>query len=814
MKRILIKIAVLAVVFLGSAYAFSVILNRDDFQSTKPVDEPSLPVLSIRYDGAEINRMFGYVDRMDERSLRDTVTLLPFDRSLSLSITPYESAVKTVSYCVSSFDGTVIENGQIKSLLPSGSALNADFRLENPITMGQEYSLRFEVTLENGDLCYYYTRVVQRNGQNLRWYLDYADAFYRNCLQDNITDDMRSQLEPVTSESNSSLHFVNIHSDEDQLTWGGLHPALVTRAVPKILEVNETTVSIGQDYIVSAVNEDGNTEYYTVSEYYRMRKAQDFVVLLDYERITDQCFDPMLPVLNETGINLGITGKDLTYKVNEQGDIVVFTLAGELWEYNRTAGKASRLFTFRGDEHTDPRSENQEYRIRVSSLSEDGDVVFIVYGHMNSGTHEGSNGLVIYRYDQAENKAREVLYIPSDQGIQMLERSISRLAYLNENEQFFACYGDSISSIQLSDLSSFFIQEELEWDTFAVSDSQTLVAWTVQENGRNTYVNELDLNTGNTLQITAPENEQIVSLGFMGEDLVYGLYRESDAYTDETGTRSEPMYRLCLMNAEGGIEKDFHENGTWISSVTREDSMLNLSCFTYEDGERRPVSEQHIVYYEIEQEENVSIRLSVSDRRGTEVSIVFTANERTNGLLTLHCRYSSGDEAPQAELMRREADGEYYSVYAKGGLYGIYERLNQAVEIADAEVGVVLNRAQQYVWERGNYQETMILEPEQLPAGVLSAPIEESALQKAVGERYSVWNLSGCSLASLKYQISSGYPVCAKWSDTENVLILGYDTYENIWIYDRKEKQPKAVAFEEAQENCSKYGNIFISYHI
>ena len=815
MKRLLIKIIVLALVFAGSVYAFSYYFNREETRSVKTEAGASLPVLMIQYEGTGINSMFGYSEEMDERSLRDSITLLSYDRNLTLAVMPMDAQITGVAYQVSSFfDGSVTENGKIKSFSEDGAVRTAQLHLENPVTMGQEYMLRFDVTLLDGRTFYYYTRILQRNGQNLTWYLEYTDAFYRNCLQKTITDDMRSQLEPETSESNSSLHYVNIHSDEDQLTWGGLEPLLVKQAVPTVLEVNETTVSIGLDYMISARDESGNTEYYSVSEYYRMRKAQDYVVLLDFERTTEQCFDSMLPVLTENGINLGITGKDVSYRINSDADIAVFVQAGELWSYNRTAGKASRIFTFREEPHTDARTENQEYGLKISDITDDGIVTYIVYGHMNSGAHEGGNGLMVCRYYPDDNKSEELLYVPSNQGHEILGRGVSRLAYLNENNQFFACIGDSISSIQLSDLSSFFIQESLDWNTFAVSDSQTSVAWTNEKDGKRVSVSELDLNTGDTLEIEAPNGEQIVSLCFMGEDLVYGLYREIDAYTDETGNTVYPMYRICLMNSSGEPVKDFYKKGLFISSVTREESMLTLSCLSVSADGVEPAEDEQIVYYETEREENVSVRLTVEERKGTEVCLAFTVNGRTNSILTLHARTTGNENVPSVELLRRENTKERYFVYAAGGLYGIYDRLNTAIETADDQVGVVLNYTQQYVWERGNYKESAMIDTESLPKALLKAPIDEEKLQNAVGEGYQIWNLSGCSLSSIRYQIDNGYPVCAKWSGSETVLIIGYDNYENIWIYDRETKEPRAIAEEEAQEAFGSNGNIFISYHI
>ena len=437
MKRILVKGCVLLAVFAAAIAITSAFLNNTDVQSTAEKSDAQLPALSMSYDGTEINQMFGYCDEIEEYTLRDTLTLLPTDRTLTLNIKNYGVEIKEVNYRITSFeDGSIVENGRIKSFTANETGSTAEFYIETPITMSQEYTLRFEVTTNIGTF-YYYTRLLQRSGQNLNWYLEFVQGFYANCLTNNVTDEMKKQLEPETASANSSLHSVNIHSNLDQITWGDLAPTLVKKPIPTILEVNETTVSIKLDYIISAKDTNGGTEYYTVSEYYRMRKSQDYVILLDFEREATQFFDPENQVLGSSGLNLGITGKDVSYASNEDADIAVFVQAGEVWEYDRTADKAARIFTFTKEAYTDDRAVHNEHGVSISAVDDDGTVTFIVYGYMNSGAHEGMMGVSIYRYYPKRNTTEELMFIESDQGFNMLERSLSRLAYVNESDQCF-----------------------------------------------------------------------------------------------------------------------------------------------------------------------------------------------------------------------------------------------------------------------------------------------------------------------------------------------------------------------------------------
>ena len=72
-------------------------------------------------------------------------------------------------------------------------------------------------------------------------------------------------------------------------------------------------------------------------------------------------------------------------------------------------------------------------------------------------------------------------------------------------------------------------------------------------------------------------------------------------------------------------------------------------------------------------------------------------------------------------------------------------------------------------------------------------------------------NLTGCSLGSIYYQISSGYPVAAKISAGETALIVGYDIY-NIWLYDAAAQAVKPMASDDAEAMLASLGNVFVSY--
>ena len=160
-----------------------------------------------------------------------------------------------------------------------------------------------------------------------------------------------------------------------------------------------------------------------------------------------------------------------------------------------------------------------------------------------------------------------------------------------------------------------------------------------------------------------------------------------------------------------------------------------------------------------------------------------------------------------------ESDGERYYIYAGGTLSDIETDTNAALRSADQSGGVVLDNEQRYVYERGNWMNDITIDVSILPQTLLDPQPDAAALQQAIGDDYTILNYSGCSTTSIRYQISRGYPVVAKFSETKNVLIVGYDIFDNLWYYDPETKKVTAIGKNDSVAQFGGQGDIFLSYY-
>ena len=181
-----------------------------------------------------------------------------------------------------------------------------------------------------------------------------------------------------------------------------------------------------------------------------------------------------------------------------------------------------------------------------------------------------------------------------------------------------------------------------------------------------------------------------------------------------------------------------------------------------------------------------------------------------------HTLYSVTDERIQAvpkpffQGVSNKVNG-LAQEYAKGVLDSTWSRVCDAINRADGQMGVVLNRQQQYVWERGNRQESYQANLDEVPDVVLSGTIDENTLQQSLGADYTVMNLTGCSLDSVLYQVSKGNPVIAKVSDTVNVVIIGYNSKNTILYYPATQEQGY-FGMQDSTSLFESAGNVFVGY--
>ena len=275
--------------------------------------------------------------------------------------------------------------------------------------------------------------------------------------------------------------------------------------------------------------------YYNVTEYYYIRYTAERMYLLDYERDMDSYFEPEAASYTNNKLSLGISDGNLELAESEDGNVFAFVKENRLFSINLTDSKTALLFGFYDQNNVDSRTLYQDGGIRIASVDETGNVRFLVYGYMNRGNHEGSVGVGCYYYNSMLNTIEEEVYIPYTGSSQRLMQDISQLAYVNNKNQLFLIPDHVIYQIDLVGKSYTALQENVIQGSYRVSESNRMIAWLTGDVDNSQELILLNLNTGRQTKIEAGSGRCIRPLGFMNEDLIYGLAYRTDITKDTMG---------------------------------------------------------------------------------------------------------------------------------------------------------------------------------------------------------------------------------------------------------------------------------------
>lgn len=533
--------------------------------------------------------------------------------------------------------------------------------------------------------------------------------------------------------------------------------------------------------------------------------------LLDFERSANQVFDPTLPVFEDNGLILGVRDKEVEYMLNDSGSILAFVQQGDLWSYFPGNGKITQVFSFRKTEDGDFRDSRAQHDIKIIRVSDEGDIDFVLYGYMNRGDHEGCEGIGAYRYNHDKNVVEERAFIPISESYEFLKRDLGKLSYVNSENKLFLLFAKNLYKIDIEENSYEILAEGIKNSNFISSDDQSRAAWLVTSGDEKSCIKEMDFDTGDVRLITPEKGQRLRALGFMNQDLIYGILQKTDILTDENGHTTEGIQTLRIEDFDGEIKKEYHREGLYITDISVGSTLIEFELSAKSgDSFYVPQKKDNIMNNKNTSANSAAVELVSASRTGVRIRIALEESAQTDTPLILYAKMSSMKEDDVSLDTQIPQESMYY-VYAKGGLDSTYTDPAKAVLRADSLGGVVLNRAQQYVWERGNKKTKIQLDIADLPAVVLEATLDKSALKEGLKDVGTVMDLSGCSLESVLYEVSAQRPVIAKTGAATSVVIIGYDEY-NTYLYDPVKQEIYPYGMNDSTELFANAGNIFITY--
>lgn len=812
MKNFFKRFLVLLVVFILGVAGTAFLMNNETTDDRSDMNDAVLPEVMVQFGDVLTNRMYGYRQPMEADFVRDSVTPLDTTKKLTLVVNPYDTKVRNLSYEIRTSDGSkVMENRTIKSLdTGSDGYLRTEIEISSGLLMNQEYSLQITLSTNHGD-AYYYTRVVSRSATYTEQYAKFAGDFVQMSLDKTQADNLAAYLE--TSDSASSRNFagLNINSPLADVSWGNLNPQLSKAGIPVIKDINETTASISIEYEISAQNENGNTEYYLVTDFYRMRYDETRIRLLDFKRSASEVFDPSLSVISNSGLLLGVRSKDVDYLTNEDGSVTAFTQNGDLWSYVPDTGKFVEIFTFRKNTESDFRDARVEHDIKLLSVENNGDVHFMVYGYMNRGAHEGYSGVGIYHYNNDQGAIEEQVFIPCTESFEFLQEDLGTLSYVNQSGQLFIMIAGNLYQINIDENTYEVLADHIDSDDFGVSVTNAHAAWKSEGGDYAGQIEFIDFDTMERRRIAPEASQKLDLLGFMNEDLVYGVVLDGDTLPNATGYMIDGITTFRIEGFDGTVKKEYHQDGLYVAGVTVGTTLMEFTLVQKSGDIYKGVKKDNIMNNSTAATDKTSVEQTSSTRQGVIVRLTFEDSPSSEEPLILYAKVRNAGEKVVDIQVDKSSVEEVYYVYAGGGLDSVWTDPAKAVQRADKQTGVVLNRAQQYVWERGNMKTQITLNTTDIPEIIRTASLDVQNLQNGLGDSAKVIDLTGCSLENVLYEVSAQRAVIARTGSDSSVVIVGYDQY-NTYLLDPSTGEVKPYGMNDSTALFKNAGNMFITY--
>lgn len=807
MKRVITRLVVFVIIFSGSLFYFNYSSTAGKTEMSAEMNQATLPVLYIQVEGQQLNEMHGYTGDMDESMLKDTLTPVEDSNSLSVFVKEYGNNVTNVQYELQNSSGNeVLEKGSIQKFKNTKGGVIANISWKEPLTQGEDYTLKLTLKPDGGVSAQYYTRLRCGTEQYLSEYLKFINYFHEATFKlEKADEELKQYMEIRQEEANNSLNAVNIHSSMEALTFAKLNPEREGNLQIRVKEMEDGIASFETYYILSAENNKKQTEYYYVTEYYRIKYGTERMYLLDFERKQEAFFNPKAIDSGKNAFKIGIASSaDMQVVTNSDLKKMAMVRQRQLWYYDYKTVTMTKVFSFRQDDAVEARNDYNQHDIKIIRMSEEGEIIFAVYGYMNRGRHEGTCGIALYRFTPEDSVIEELLYVPSKSTYSALKDEVEQVLYYNEQGEFFFLMDGRIHQINCETKEDTVIAKEVTAVSAVTSGDGSILALQKQPKpAKNTKIVLWNLETGKKKAINAEKGTRLKNIGFVGQKLLYGIANYSDIQDKDSEDAFFPMYVIKMCDQKMKQTITYKKNNLYVTKAEIDGQALELTRVKKTSSGYEEVTSDIMIRKEETQGSGLLFSFGYSSERYNQLYLVYPNHIYiTQAPSVLNTREMIVDDYRTINITSGSAGVQKYYVYVNGQIQSSYAKAGDAIKVAAEKVGDVIGSRQQYIWQSGetpsyggfapemetissrnvkdsrNACMAMILQYEGIEADYTDLVVEnqsiDSMLSRYLGKR-SV-NLSGCTLGQVLYYVGKGSPVIAKIEEDHYILITSYNS--------------------------------------
>jgi hypothetical protein len=347
-----------------------------------------------------------------------------------------------------------------------------------------------------------------------------------------------------------------------------------------------------------------------------------------------------------------------------------------------------------------------------------------------------------------------------------------------------------------------------------------------------------NLNNETETIISSGASESIRPLGFMGEDVIYGIAKNEDIIEESSGRILFPMYKVCICDSDGQLLKEYEQEDIYITGCSVEDNQITLTRIRRTDDNTYTDIEDDHIMNSVEADAGKNT-VAVADidvyERYVQIKTRSTIDAKTIKILTPKEVVFEGGRNLSIDI---DEQADRYYVYGAYGVSGIYNSPATAVNLAYDTAGAVTDNEGSCVWakstrvtknqimaikgdtvteDKGSLavcldtmlkNEGIIRNSEYLfSQGQTAIQILDEGLDDA-----KILDLTGCSLDAVLYYVNKDIPVLAILKNGDAVLLTGFNEY-NVVVMDPTQSTPLyKKGMNDTTEWLEQNGNSFITY--
>lgn len=830
-KEIFLKAAPYLGIFIVASIITSIVINRGSGVERFNDESATLPVLYMEKNNEKINVIRGYKGDMDETQLRNWVYPMNSDRIVNFVFDNYGTGIRSVKFTASRYsDREEVMSGDVTNLTTEGTTTKGSIDLSTKIKDSDEYFLKLKVSTNAGESTFC-TRIMYPEEREYVEALSFAKEFHNNTFDKKANTAISTYLENRTDINNNDLSMVNIGSSYDNITWSDMNVTYLTEPTYNFSEINSSFSGIVATYILKTTEDNGDT-YYNIKEYYRIRKTDNKMYLLDFRRDMEEILETSKVKKLNNAVLLGISSSGNDCKISDSGSCIAFVNAGEVYTYNSHSDKMTKIYGYIGKNVADLRQNNESHTSKIIKVEEAGNVDFAVIGYVNSGEHEGETGIGVYSYNAQNGRTTEELFIKLKQPYEVIKELLGDILYINDHNQLYITYDKVMYKIDLKTKKVTTLAEDLSKDVYTVSEDGHLVAIS---NSTSKYdikeIKVMNLDTESSYTITAPQGGKISPAGFLGTDFVYGTASDSDITRDAVGNTVFLMNKISIVNDKNAV-KDYDQGSYLVSKAYIENNRVVLKRVNASD--KSAAIDDSIVNLKENNKQKNNISMINTGAKKQQKAYVFVDEKKVPEKIGEGNSSMVKNSDSNMENCFKASKNEEYVAFAAGKVCSVSADTSEAIAAADKYSGVVLDAKGRYLWIKGQKNRQRELQGYELSgfsgssysvslqmmlgrlgikadvSGMLQdgkTPLE--VLEETISA--SVINLSGCGLDCALNFISNGAPVLAVNKSNQAMLIVAYDIY-NITVVSPAENKTYKIALDESRTMFAEAGNLFLTY--